>query len=298
MLPDVTDVCTIFTVRTLFRVNTFAVIAVHLAIIWVLQAACVFQTRRWVAREVEKRFNSWYVGLTSVVIWVSVLTCITVYLLLYYGSPTPLISDSGVVLSPILLFVHIYEKKRLFTPREISEKDDFRLPDDFHSLYIERDWRFEWVFLLKCISLLPFVVLSAMRAIPGIMWLPGLLSFVLLSKIIPPDAVEWQVDSYLICYKHKKGDRTVARRDWHISSINFVEALDFDPETDFDDNEPRNGISEVFEGVQGYFGHKCRRGVVIGTQTGEFYLLGFMRPNYAAAMVEKYIDSGDDSHIG
>ncbi|MEN6372492.1 MAG: hypothetical protein ABFD64_10830 [Armatimonadota bacterium] len=276
-----TDINLVLTARTIVKVNTSAFIARQLAVIWALQIVCIFQTRQWVAREVRKRFNYWYAGLTSVVICIS-CQCLTA---LCCEASAPSITDLFIF---ALLFAVIIEKKRLFVPREISKPDDFMLPGNFPALYAEQDWRFEWVLLLKCISLLPAAVFFAMHAMSWIMWIPGILPFFLLAKIIPPDSVEWQVDRYLIRYRSRRGDKLLAQRDWQMDQINFVEVLDFDPKADFDDEEPRNGISEVFEGVQGYFNPKCRRGIVIGTLTGEFYMLGFMRPRYAAAMIKKF----------
>ncbi|HOK54537.1 MAG TPA: hypothetical protein PLU88_04790 [Armatimonadota bacterium] len=81
----------------------------------------------------------------------------------------------------------------------------------------------------------------------------------------------------------------IQKMEWQMNDINYVDVIDFDPSTDFTGDIVKTGVSEIFKDVKGYFDRSCKRGVIIGTKQGEFFLLGFARPNYAATVILRFI---------
>lgn len=282
-LPDAIGVYLPFRRPAQIFIARLVVVAVYLGVIWTLQAISIRQTRRWIAREVKKRLNIRYIILASAVVYFSILTCIGVSDALYKGAIFIGIPFLDMIAMLSIILPLISERQRLFIPNDIPPE----FPGELELPYIERSHKLEWALLLICLSALPVILLSVVTKVSIILLSPGLVVTVLLYRVFPPSLTEWHINDHIIFYKAKHGAKTVVQKDWHINEINFVEALNFDPEKDFDDYEPRYGKHGAFDGVQGYFDDKCRRGVVIGTRNGEFFLLGFERPNYAAALINR-----------
>jgi hypothetical protein len=102
-----------------------------------------------------------------------------------------------------------------------------------------------------------------------------------------PSKPFWRIDkqNIRISYGNVFQDRVA---NWDISQIESAEVVEFTRD-EFRRGTVQAGISNRFSGVRGYFRPGKTKGVLLKTKSGESFLLGFDRPNYADAVINRLI---------